>query len=254
MIVMPPTGTYSGVWYELQMVYGHISRRISISKKCSFEKYRVAVVHCFVETSVSGVSDMISVVVKGMKMKRKIILGFISVLLLFSVVACGGEDNKDSKDESKESTPTPAVTEDKKVSVDLGEICDKMLAADASLPEMKTVSDKSDNAADLFAYLAEFDYEKVEGYFFSYSATGSAEEVAVVILKDSADAEALKKALEKHVKTRVATFKEYDAAQVSLAQSAKISILKDGQMVSIITTKNSGDVENVLKDLLSKAG
>ena len=196
-------------------------------------------------------SDAINVVVKGLDMKRNIILVFISVLVLISVVSCGDKDNKNSEDEGKDSTPTSAViTGDEKVSADLGEISEKMLAADSSLPEMKTVSDKSDNAADLFAYLAEFDYEKVESYFFSYSATGSAEEVAVVILKDSSDAEALKKAIEKHVKTRVSTFKEYDATQVSLAQSAKISILNDGQMVSLITTKNSGAVEEVLKDLI----
>jgi hypothetical protein len=132
--------------------------------------------------------------------------------------------------------------------IDMKEMKQKMLSADSDLPEMSCVYGSDPNASDLFAYLAIFDYENVEDYFFAYAANGTAEEVAVVKLKRSKDAGALKKALEKHVKSRVSQFETYDPAQVELAKSAKVEIA--GNYVALITCKNQKEVKKAFTDLV----
>ena len=107
-----------------------------------------------------------------------------------------------------------------------------MLSADKSLPEMKTVTDKDENAADLFGYLSDFDYDKVEAYFLSYAADGQSYEIAVVALKDADDAEALKSTLKKHCKNRVNLYQSYAPDQVRRAEAAELAV--SGGYVALI--------------------
>lgn len=97
-----------------------------------------------------------------------------------------------------------------------------MLAKDPSLPEMTAVSSSDENAGELFGYLSDLDYEKVEGYFLAYASDGMAYEIAVVALKDAADLPALEASLKAHVQGRVNLYKTYAPEQVAKAQAAEI--------------------------------
>ena len=195
-------------------------------------------------------------------MRKKIIKLLMLACLAVSLAACGSESGSGKSGESRESvelsdTSTPELIEKKEPSnteyvaprdIDMKLMKEKMLTADSEIPEMSCVYGSDANASDLFAYLAAYDYKNVEDYFFAYAAGGTAEEVAVVKLKRSKDAQELKKALEKHVKSRTAQFETYDPEQVDLAKSAKIEIA--GNYVALITCKNQKEVKKAFTDLV----
>lgn len=97
-----------------------------------------------------------------------------------------------------------------------------MLAADPSLPEMTSVSHADEHAAELFAYLSELDYGKVDAFFLSYSSVGKADEIAVVAVKDPADVTAAKDTLLRHRDKRIALYRQYDPKQEVRAKGALI--------------------------------
>lgn len=207
-------------------------------------------------------------------MKNKGLLGaaLLSVAIVFGMTACGSGDNTSSQTDSskdvaasvesssaeesssvKESTSTEessstgesSTTEKKETVKTYGE---KLLEADKDLPEMLSVNGQSTGASDLFAYLAVYEYEKVDDYYFAYAASGSAEEVAIIRLKDAGDASSLKTALEKHKKTRIEQFKQYDSSQVPMAESAEI--YADGEYVLYLACKNRDAVKKAFKELM----
>ena len=184
-------------------------------------------------------------------MKKKI-LCFILALAVGTgcLCACGAEKESSSASRSErnsESSSESSVASDEEdVSAVIKSFKEKMLEADSELPVMSIVSSDSEGAESLFAYLALFDYSKVNGYFFAYAAEGTAEEVALVRLCDEADADDLKKALEEHKKTRVAQFKQYKPEETELAESAKITC--DGEYVLYIACKNPDEVKKAFTD------
>lgn len=108
------------------------------------------------------------------------------------------------------------------VEVSIYELQQAMLEADPSLPEMLTVNSSSEDAETLFAYLSDFDYAKVDSYFLAYSATGLADEIAVIALKDSSDAADAAQSLEEHVQGRVNMYSFYEPDQASRAEDALV--------------------------------
>ena len=107
--------------------------------------------------------------------------------------------------------------------VSLYDLRKAMLDAQPGLPEMSAVSSSDENAAELFTYLSELDYEKVEGYYLAYAADGkTANEFAVVCLKDAADLPALTTTLKAHVQGRVNLYKTYAPELVEQASAAEI--------------------------------
>ena len=108
-----------------------------------------------------------------------------------------------------------------------------MLAAQPDLPAMLTVSSSDENAAGLFAYLSDLDYDKVEGYFLSYAADGkTANEFAVVCLKDATDLSDLEASLRAHIKGRVDLYKTYAPDQAEQAAAAELAVR--GRYVALI--------------------
>ena len=77
-----------------------------------------------------------------------------------------------------------------------------MEAADKSLPEMLNASSADENAADQFAYISDLDYGKVDSFFLSYAKEGTADEIAVVAVKDENDIDEAKQSLETHSMSR----------------------------------------------------
>ena len=130
--------------------------------------------------------------------------------------------------------------------IDMAALCDALLEVDTTLPEMVLKTSGEAEAKDNFFYLSDLDYGKVESYFYAYADAGTAEEIAVVQLKDKSDAAALMDSLHKHVEQRQGTFREYDPSQVPLTEQAVI--VREGRYVALIVCQKNGLVQNAFRD------
>lgn len=120
-----------------------------------------------------------------------------------------------------------------------------MLKVDTTLPTMVTKSSEDEDAKDNFFYLSNLEYSKVDSYFYAYADAGTAEEMAVVKLKDKSDAAAMMDSLHKHVEARQGTFEEYDPEQVPLTEDAVIT--SEGRYVVLIVSKKNGLAQSEFK-------
>lgn len=117
-----------------------------------------------------------------------------------------------------------------------------MLETDTTLPEMLVKSSGEEGDRENFFYLSGFDYNKVDAYCYAYASAGTAEEMAVVKLKDASDAAAMMDSLHDHVDARQGTFEEYDPEQVPLTENAVI--IREGRYVALIVSEKNGLVQN----------
>ncbi|MBR6290446.1 MAG: DUF4358 domain-containing protein [Clostridia bacterium] len=120
-----------------------------------------------------------------------------------------------------------------------------MLAADETLPEMKSVSSSDEDAESLFGYLSDVDYSKVEGYFLSYAAEGDSYEIAVVAMRDAGDVPAMKESVEKHVAGRIELYRNYKPEQVPRAEEASVTV--SGRYVALVMCDRADAVLEAFK-------
>ena len=134
-----------------------------------------------------------------------------------------------------------AAQTDAQAAVDMDELCKNMLAADTTLPEMVTVTDKDDQAELNFGSFSDFSYDRVAAYFYAYAKEGSSEEIAVVELKDAQDAAALMTTMQNHFKDRRGALEAYAPDQLTLIDHAVIK--QNGRYVAMIISPKSGLVQ-----------
>ena len=108
-----------------------------------------------------------------------------------------------------------------------------MEAADKSLPEMLNASSADENAADQFAYISALDYGKVDSFFLSYAKEGTADEIAVVAVKDVNDIDEAKQSLETHRQNRRKLLDQYEPEEVKRIDDGLV-FAKDQYAVLII--------------------
>ena len=108
-----------------------------------------------------------------------------------------------------------------------------MEAADKSLPEMLNASSADENAADQFAYISDLDYDKVDSFFLSYAKEGTADEIAVVAVKDVNDIDEAKQSLETHRQNRRKLLDQYEPEEVKRIDDG-LDFAKDQDAVLII--------------------
>ncbi len=113
-----------------------------------------------------------------------------------------------------------------------------MEAADSSLPEMLNASSAEDNAEDSFSYISDMDYDKVDSFFLSYAKEGTADEIAVVAVKDLNDVDEAKKSLEKHRENRRKLLEQYEPEEVKRIEDGLV-FAKDQYVVLIICDDSS---------------
>lgn len=101
-----------------------------------------------------------------------------------------------------------------------------------SLPDMSSVDSDSEDPDVLFAYICDMDYSKIDSFSFVYSSEGKADEVAVIKLKDEANADECKTYLEKSNDQRKTQFENYDADEVPKVDAAQI--VSSGKYVVLI--------------------
>ena len=144
-------------------------------------------------------------------------------------------------------------SEDTGKDVDMSALVDAMVEADKTLPELTIVT--SGGGGELaekdFTYLSALDYKLVDEYFYACAKAGTAEEIAVVKLKDAGDAAAMMDSLHQHVEARQGTFREYDPAQVPLTENAVVT--REGRYVALIVCEKNGLVQNVFRDYFKES-
>lgn len=142
--------------------------------------------------------------------------------------------------------------EDEGPDLDPAELLLAMMEADTTLPEMVTKSSGDAGAKDNFFYLSDLDYGKVEAYCYTFADAGTAEEMAVVKLKDKSDAAAMMESLHQHVEARQGTFEEYDPEQVPLTENAVVT--REGRYVALIVSKKNGMAQKEFQKFFEDAG
>ncbi len=112
-----------------------------------------------------------------------------------------------------------------------------------ALPEMESVASGSSGAeaARLFPYLSDMDYGLVEGYYMAYAAGGSAEEIAVIAVKDPGDLGEARASLERHLDGRRGLFAVYDPAGAALLDSARVA--SAGSAAALLVCENARELE-----------
>ena len=136
--------------------------------------------------------------------------------------------------------------EDDGPNVDMSALMDAMTAADTTLPEMICVTSEGEQAETDFTYLSDLDYKLVDEYFYVCAEAGTAEEIAVIKLKDAGQAAAAMSSLKKHIEARQGTFREYDPEQLPLTENAVI--IREGRYVALIVCEKNGLVQNAFRD------
>ena len=124
---------------------------------------------------------------------------------------------------------------------DLSKMEKTMLGADPTLPEMVIVRGTDKDAELNFTALSDLDYDRVEDYFYAYAKDGSANEIAVVRMKDVNDITPKMDSINQHLKTRRGTMAEYKPEQVELIDKAVVTY--EGNDVALIVSEKNGLVQ-----------
>lgn len=169
-----------------------------------------------------------------MRKLRKAFCLVFAVLMLMSTLGCTSGREQEGPD------------------LDPAEMVRAMAEVDTTLPEMVTRSSAdAEEAESSFFYLSDLDYGKVDAYCYTYADAGTAEEIAVVKLKDKSDAAALMESLHDHVQSRQGTFEEYDPEQVPLTEDAVVT--REGRYVALIVSKKNGLVQKEFQKFFPEA-
>ena len=164
---------------------------------------------------------------------RRLLPLFLTGLLILALAGCGGKET------------SPAQT------ADMEAMQTALLAADPTLPEMRSITGQVGDAETLFTYVSDLPYEKVDDFLLSYSAEGKADEIAVIAVKDPADAEAAADTLRAHLDQRLTLFRQYSPDEVSRAEKALV-FTQDQYAVLLICDGNQ-DVKAAFEEFLTAA-
>lgn len=133
---------------------------------------------------------------------KKALLSLLAVCLLaVSLTACSGGGAE------------PSTT------VNMEQLQKAMLSADPTLAkDITSITSNTGDASEAkknFSYFSTLDYEKVDRYLLSYSSSGTADEVAVIAVKDAADVSEAASTLRAHVDDRLKLFQQYGPDQAA---------------------------------------
>lgn len=160
---------------------------------------------------------------------KKYISCVILAAMLTMVSACGTQD---TAEQNEKNIPVLQLQE-------------TMLAADTTLPKMTKVSSDDDQAELNFTYLTDLSYDMVDSYFYAYATEGTAEEIAVIKLKDKSNVSSMMEAMHEHIAQRQGTFQEYAPEQVGMTEKAVVT--REGSYVALIISSKNGMVQKAFQ-------
>ncbi|SEG16401.1 protein of unknown function [Eubacterium ruminantium] len=163
-------------------------------------------------------------------MKKRLITIFALIICL-AFTACG----KDKKDEDTKSETTEKVAQ---ADFDVKELADK-LKNEGSFTDLSEL--KSDIAIDRLYGL---DGSKIEASAFYSNSNATAEDVAVIKVKDSSYIADVKSAIEKRVEEQKASFKDYNAAEVPKLEDAVI--VTGGNYIVFVVSGDSAKAKSII--------
>lgn len=158
---------------------------------------------------------------------RRIVTVVCVLTLAAGLAGCGSEKTN--------TEPTSTV--------DMKALQQAMLAADMTLPEMKIATSDEENGELNFTVFSDFDYDRVQSYFFAYAQDGGSQEIAVVELKDASDAAALMRTLKSHLEDRRGALVAYAPDQLPMVDHAVLK--QKGNLVTMIIAEKSGLIQQV---------
>ena len=176
-------------------------------------------------------------------MKTRFAALLLAALALFSLAGCGGG--------SSAQTQTPAV--------DGGTLLQVMMEADDSLPEMTTVAidagSLSSNTADYrdrkktFSYISDLPFDLVDRFAVAYSVDGrKADEIAVIAVKDEADAGDALDSLRRHQEDRLKLYQTYGPQEAARVEKAQL--FTRNQYAVLVICDGAEDVKDAFNSYL----
>ena len=159
---------------------------------------------------------------------KKFIISLFFVTIIF-ITACGSQDSSAPQDQP----------------ISMSDLQEAMLKADTTLPELTNVSSEEENAELNFSYLSDLSYDLIDSYFYAYAKDGTAEEIAVIKLKDKNDAAAMMQSLHDHITQRQGTFQEYAPEQVAMAEKAVVT--REGTYITLIISEKNGLIQQAFQ-------
>lgn len=174
-------------------------------------------------------------------MKKGVVLGIIGSLLVLSLVGCdskesGGREtttvneNNQVNDKNEEKNPDVQVVADTLLKE--GEFADKLAPVDINLALTR-----------LYA----LDQSVVESCAFYTNSNATAEEIAVIKVKDSADVDTIKAAYETRVEEQKAACKDYLPDEMPKLEDA--IIYSSGNYVVLCVSVDNNKIEDSLTNL-----
>ncbi len=160
-----------------------------------------------------------------MKEARRLVLTLLLVLCLPAALAGCGESSGDGAG----------------VQADMEALQQAMVAVDPSLPDLRSLTSADPGAEDNFPYLSDFPYEKVAGFLLSFSTTGTADEIAVIRVRDQADVAEAKNSLERHRQDRLKLFRTYGPKEAARVENGLV--LQDGLYALLIICNDPDSVK-----------
>ena len=169
-------------------------------------------------------------------MRKKLALVFTLVICMAGLAACGDKKDDSSKDTKTEST-TAAVQEDFSVS----ELADK-LKAEGSFTDLAPLDSK------IGERLYDLDAEQIEADAYYSNSNATAEDVAVIKVKDESYTATVKKAIEDRVAEQKESFKDYNAAEVPKLEDAVIKV--SGKYVVFVVSGDSAKAKDIIANYI----
>lgn len=164
--------------------------------------------------------------------KTKIISCILAAVMMVLVITACSSNNDDKQDE-----------------ISMYDLQKAMLGAAKDLPDMTTVNSSSDDAASLFSYLSDMDYDKTNGFFLAYATEGDSYEIAAVRVKDASDIKDAEDSLKKHVEGRVNLYKTYAPDQTDRAKSAEV--FTNGRFAVLVMCDDQPDVKTAFENFIN---
>lgn len=159
---------------------------------------------------------------------KKWVLAIFTIVAMLLLMSCSESGSKDVEE------------------IDFSAVKSSMTEAAENLPDMSIMDSENEDGKESFEYLFDIEYDKIEQYYFTYSSTGMAEEIALIKLKDEKDAEDMKAAIEEHRQKRLSLLQTYSPEQVQMTEDAVV--VSEGKYVCLIICENTSDVKKVFED------
>jgi len=156
----------------------------------------------------------------------------LALLLLSTLWGCGSKQ-----------ADTPIVS--------MYDLCKAMSAATEKLADMRYVSNSDASPEELLENVSNLDYEKVAAFFIDYASNGgdSADEIVVIAVKDSADADAAKDSLEAHRSQRLSQYRVYCPEECEKLESGLV--FSEGKYAVLIVAEDASAIKAAFSQFIA---